>query len=252
MEVSLTVKALSHAALRRRPCELALACLPSRTGTMNAKTAMSPSSQLQSKSDLHVARKIWHTSGILGMIAIYQYFGTRQTWWILAGFLIFFLPLDWLRLHRPTLNRATIKVFSLVMRDHEAKSFSGLTYLLIGATILLAFFDRHILTLSLLFLAIGDPLASLVGIRFGRDRIFGSKTLQGTGAAFAACSAIAGVYFYLNGLMTERLLIVAPISGLIGATTELIPIGDLDDNLTCPVLSAVGLSILFYLYGGHA
>lgn len=138
------------------------------------------------------------------------------------------------------------------MREHEAKSFSGLSYLLVGAAILLAFFDRHILTLSLLFLAIGDPLASLVGIRFGRDRILGNKTLQGTFAAFAACATIAGVYYYLNGLMTERLLIVAPISGLIGAATELIPIGKLDDNLTCPVLSAIGLSVLFYLYGGFA
>jgi dolichol kinase len=223
---------------------------------MDAEMTMTASknlhSNLQSKSDLHLARKLWHMTGILGMIAVYQYFGTKQTWWILAGFLAFFLPLDWLRQHRPTLNRATIKVFSLVMREHEAKSFSGLSYLLVGAAILLAFFDRHILTLSLLFLAIGDPLASLVGIRYGRDRILGNKTLQGTFAAFAACATIAGVYYYLNGLMTERLLIVAPISGLIGAATELIPIGKLDDNLTCPVLSAIGLSVLFYLYGGFA
>ena len=63
---------------------------------------------------------------------------------------------------------------------------------------------------------------------------------------------IAGVYYYLNGIMTERLLIVAPISGLIGAATELIPVWKLDDNLTCPVLSAVGLTALFYLYGGFA
>lgn len=143
-----------------------------------------------------------------------------------------------------------MKIFGPVMRQHESKAFSGLSYLLLGGIILLAFFERHVITLSLLFLAIGDPLASYVGIRFGRDRILGNKTLQGTLAAFFACSAIAGTYYYLNGIMTERLLIVAPISGVIGAATELIPIGKLDDNLTCPVLSAIGLTALFYLYGG--
>lgn len=207
---------------------------------------------LRRKSDLHMARKIWHFTGIIGMIAIYQFFGTRQSWWIIAGLLAFFLPLDWLRQSRPALNRATMRVFRLVMREHESNSISGLSYLLIGGAILLAFFERHVITLSLLFLAIGDPIASYVGIRFGRDRILGNKTLQGTLAAFFACSIVAGVYYYLNGIMTERLLIVAPVSGLIGAATELIPIGKLDDNLTCPVLSAVGLTALFYLYGGFA
>lgn len=205
---------------------------------------------LRTKSDLHLARKIWHFTGIGGMVLIYNYFGTRQSWVILAVLIAFFLPLDWLRQSRPRLNQATMKVFGLVMRQHESKAFSGLSYLLVGAMILLSFFERHVITLSLLFLAIGDPLASYVGIRYGRDRILGNKTLQGTLAAFFACAGIAGIYYYLNGLMTERLLIVAPISGLIGAATELIPIGKLDDNLTCPVLSAVGLTALFYLYGG--
>lgn len=207
---------------------------------------------LRSKSDLHLARKLWHLVGILGMVLIYNYFGTRQSWWILAVLAGFFFPLDWLRQSRPRLNQATMRVFGPVMRQHESKSFSGLSYLLLGAIILMTFFERHVITLSLLFLAIGDPLASYVGIRYGRDRILGNKTLQGTLAAFFACSCIAGVYYYLNGIMTERLLIVAPVSGLIGAATELIPIGKLDDNLTCPVLSALGLAALFYLYGGFA
>ena len=206
--------------------------------------------KLRSKSDLHLARKIWNCTGIVGMVMLYNYFGTERSWWIILSLAAFFFPLDWLRQTRPKLNQATMKVFGPVMRQHEEKAFSGLSYLLLGGIILLAFFERHVIILSLLFLAIADPLASYFGIRFGRDRILGNKTLQGTLAAFFACSAIAGTYYYLNGIMTERLLIVAPISGVIGAATELIPIGKLDDNLTCPVLSALGLSALFYLYGG--
>lgn len=211
---------------------------------------LSTHQQLRSKADIHLARKLWHFTGVISMVLIYNYFGTERSWWIIGSLLAFFLPLDWLRSTRPALNRATIRVFGAVMREHESQALSGLTYLLIGGVILLGFFERHVINLSLLFLAIGDPLASYVGIRWGRDRILGNKTLQGTLAAFFACSAVAAAYYYLNGIMTERILIVAPISGLIGAATELIPIGKLDDNLTCPVLSAVGLSALFFLYGG--
>jgi dolichol kinase len=42
------------------------------------------------------------------------------------------------------------------------------------------------------------------------------------------------------------------LAGLVGAFAELIPIGKLDDNLTLPLMSAVGLSILFYFFGFFA
>jgi dolichol kinase len=114
----------------------------------------------------------------------------------------------------------------------------------------LAVFDRNIVTLTLLFLAFGDPIASFCGIRFGKDKILGHKTLQGTLGAFVACTTIAGIYYYFNNLMAERLLIVAPLSGLIGAVAELLPIGKLDDNLTFPIVGSTLLWILFQVYGG--
>jgi diacylglycerol kinase (CTP) len=209
-----------------------------------------PSAKLRGKADMHWPRKIWHFTGIIIMLGIYHYFGPKMSWWILGGLMAFFFPLDYLRKTRPSLNAATFKVFGPLMRQHETNRMSGLSYLLFGAAILLAFFDRHIITLSLLFLAVGDPVASYFGIRFGRDKLLGNKTLQGTLAAFLACTLIASVYYYLNGLMLERIFIVAPVSGLIAAATELVPIGKLDDNLTCPVLSAIGLTALFYIYGG--
>jgi dolichol kinase len=116
--------------------------------------------------------------------------------------------------------------------------------------ILLALFDRHIVTLTLLFLAFGDPIASFCGIQFGKDKILGNKTLQGTLGSFAACTVIGALYYYFNNLMTERLLIVAPLSGLIGALAELVPIGKLDDNLTFPIIGSALLWVLFLVYGG--
>lgn len=212
--------------------------------------ALLSGSTLQGRSDLHLLRKTWHFLGILGMIGVYNYFGQKLSWNILMVAIGIVLPIEFFRHNYSGFNRIVVRVLGPLMRQNELNSLSGTTYLLLGTAVLLGAFSRHIVNLSLLFLAIGDPLASYFGIRFGRDKIVGSKTLQGTLAALAACTVIALFYCYSFGLMLERLMIVVPVAGLIGAMTELIPIGKLDDNFSAPVLSAIALSALFYLYGG--
>jgi dolichol kinase len=49
--------------------------------------------------------------------------------------------------------------------------------------------------------------------------------------------------------MLDRVIVVSLLAGLIGALAELVPIAKLDDNFTLPVMSSLGLYILFYLFG---
>ena len=205
--------------------------------------------RLKLRSDLHLARKIWHAAGVGAMAILFDRFGYSWAWTFLIAIAVIIVPLDLLRQRRPGLNATTVRLFSPVMRKHEESGMSGMSYLFAGAAILLALFDRHVVTLTLLFLAFGDPVASYCGIRFGKDRIVGNKTLQGSIGAFVACGAIAAIYFYARGLMVERLWIVAPVAGLIGAVAEAIPVGKLDDNLTFPVIAACLLWTLFLLFG---
>ena len=111
-------------------------------------------------------------------------------------------------------------------------------------------FPHDIVTLSLLFLAIADPAASYFGIRYGKDRLWGQKSLQGSIAAFFACGLTSMVYYTVHHLMLDRLLIVGILSGLAGAIAEAAPLGQLDDNLVLPVLSALQLWLIFYVFGG--
>lgn len=206
--------------------------------------------QMKQKSDLHMVRKLWHFVGICVMAVVYNYVPLRVSWVIILILSGFFIPLDLLRQKHAGLNRFTVRLFRPVMRTHELTSISGMTYLFLGCIFLLFLNAKHVVTLTLLFLAIGDPVASYFGVRFGKDRILGSKTLQGTMAAFAACTAVAALYYFFNNIMIERLLIVVPLSGLIGALAELIPIGKLDDNFSFPVVGASLLWLLFTIYGG--
>lgn len=219
---------------------------------MSAETSMQGivTQILKQKSDLHIGRKLWHCVGICLMAALYNSVTLRTSWMILLTATVVIVPLDVLRLSRPGLNRAAIRVFGPLMRKHESNAISGMTYLYFGCMFLLLLNQKHVVTLTLFFLAFGDPLASYFGLRFGKDRILGSKTLQGTMASFAVCTVVAAIYYYFNNLMTERLLIVAPLSGLIGALAELIPIGKLDDNFTFPIVGASLLWLLFTIYGG--
>lgn len=205
---------------------------------------------LKHKHDIHLGRKLWHVIGITVMALMYNLVPLRASWAIILILSVIFIPLDLLRKRHPGLNRLSIRIFGPVMRQNEIDAISGMTYLYLGCMFLLILNKRHIVTLSLLFLAFGDPLASYFGLLYGKDRILGSKTLQGTMAAFVTCTVVAGLYYYFNNLMTERLLIVVPLSGLIGALAELIPIGRIDDNFTFPVIGASLLWLLFTIYGG--
>lgn len=204
----------------------------------------------QQRSDLHLARRLWHAGGVLMITIFYLNLSRGEAIKAASVAAFIWVGLDLLRQALPKLNHHLIALFSPFMRESEKHSLAGTTYLLLGVFIVIYFFPREVATLSLLFLAFADPIASYFGIRYGRDKIIGSKSFQGSLAAFAVCTLLAGGFYFLQGLMIERLLIVSLLSGLIGAVSELIPIGRMDDNFTFPIISASLLWALISLFGG--
>lgn len=213
-----------------------------------------PGPKLKSKQDLHLARKIWHCLGLLLMTAVYLSTGPVKSGYIIGGAVLFGLPFDLIRQRNQALNAIVMRLFAPVMRSYEANHITGLTNLVIGCGIMMVLFGAktHVIVLTLLFHGFGDPIASYFGIKYGQDKILRNKSLQGTMAAFVTCTVISGVYYYMQNIMAERLFIVAPLSGMIGAASELIPIYKLDDNLTFPIVCSVLLWVLFTVYGGFA
>ncbi len=198
---------------------------------------------------MHWERKLWHVTMVGTMSLCYAYAPIAWSWtFLIIGWLLF-VPADILRLRRSSLNEAVTYAFRPLMRDSEVNHLAGTSYLLTGVVLLLLLFPRDICILTLLFLTFADPIASLVGIRYGKDKIFGHKSIQGFLAAFAVCTFISYWFFSSHALMLDRIFMVSLLSGFIGALAELVPIAKLDDNFTLPMLSAVGLSILFLIYG---
>lgn len=211
---------------------------------------MNISYTLPHRNDLHLARKLWHFAGVITMFWLY-WFCSRETSLKIAFYgTSFLVTLDLLRLRYAFLNKRLTWLFSPFLRESERHRPTGSTFMLIGVTIIVYFFPKPVTLLTLLLFSVADPMAAFIGTKFGKDKLVGSKSLQGTLAAFVVCFVLTLIYCIGLNLMMERLIIVAVICGLIGAVSELVPIGKLDDNFIFPVLCASLLTLAFKLFGG--
>ncbi|MGE4133724.1 MAG: diacylglycerol/polyprenol kinase family protein [Bdellovibrionales bacterium] len=206
--------------------------------------------EYKARHDLHIARRLWHFGGVMFVFFLYNYLDQAQAVTTSLTVSLIMVTTDWARLRIEKLGRFFRWLFGPVLRESELHQLTASTAMVIGLTIVICVFPRPVTGLTLLFLAVADPLASLVGILYGKDKLVGNKSLQGTLAAFASCFILSYVYLARQGLMEERPFIVCTLAGLIGAISELIPIFKLDDNFVFPVLSATLLTGLFYLFGG--
>jgi len=100
----------------------------------------------------------------------------------------------------------------------------GVINFLIGVFISLVFFNSYIVFLSVLVLAFNDSFSTVIGIAFGKHRIRGKKTLEGSIGGFIGTVLI--ISFFINSL--TEVLIISLTATIIEAITSL------DDNLIIP------------------
>jgi len=149
------------------------------------------------------------------------------------------LGLDVLRFRFQWLNRQFLRWLSPLLKHDEGRRLTGATYLVVGALFTFLLFGSEVAVPALLFLALGDPAAAVVGRRMPGPRIFG-KSPGGTAAFVVLClltvAALTG-----SGAVDYHwgLLIGALIAGLV----ELAPV-DLDDNLTIPLIAGASMHFL--------
>jgi diacylglycerol kinase (CTP) len=219
------------------------------TLTLDADTHVY-SMPLKARNDIHLARRFWHFCGVMMIALLYRLVPPEKASLTAVAMMLLICAVDIGRLKIPRLNRTMTWLFKPFLRESERHRLAGVTFMMIGVTFVILFCPRNVVYLTLFCLGVADPLASYFGIRYGRDKLVGEKSLQGSLAAFVACFLLSVGYFYFMNLMHERLFIVALLAGLIGAVSELVPVGPLDDNLVFPVLSGTLLTGVFYLFGG--
>jgi dolichol kinase len=147
-----------------------------------------------------------------------------------------------IRLNFQRANAFYLNLVKNFARIEESNKFSGLTYYAFGVAISFYFFSWEIANLSIWYLIFADPISAFMGNKFGKKMISKNKSYLGCGSFYLVCFIINLVYLNLSDSDLKTNLIFLILSPLVGAISEFIVIKD--DNLSIPLISAIGLTIL--------
>lgn len=208
-----------------------------------------------------IPRKVFHSS--IGFVTLWLYTQGIQISQVtphLVVALVVVASSDYIRFKNRAFNKLYIAVMGPLMRQKEIDSYNGVIFYLAGLIFVFSLFPKDIALISLLLLSWADTSASTFGRAFGylTPKIGPNKSLAGSIAAFATgivSAVILYQYFipkfsYYNSSSDimwkpENSILSFPLftlcCGFIGAFSEAIDIQGIDDNLTIPVLSAIGL-----------
>lgn len=192
-------------------------------------------------------RKILHVLASFWIVGIYLFsrgsFSFKMT--VFGAFTAYALSNDILRLVWPKFNAWTMRDLKKYMRKEEARRLNSLTFYSISTFLVCAFFPKGVAILSVLFLGLGDPIASIIGIKFGKHKM-GRLSLEGSLAFFFTCFGLSFLYPLLDPTFHGPLWLFAIFGGLIGAFSERWTFR-LDDNFVIPIFSAIFLQLVLWL-----
>lgn len=168
---------------------------------------------------------------------LYLYFDKRFILIFVGSIALAFLLLDITRLLS---RRANLFLFKtpVIFKQKEKQTFSSISLFLVAIFLSFLVFPKGIGILAVSFLIFGDVFAKIIGMMFGRVRIF-KKTLEGSIAYF-----LAGIIFGLVFLpYIEANLRMLLVGALAAAVVELIPWG-IDDNISVALISGATMYVM--------
>lgn len=186
-------------------------------------------------------RSAVHLLSGLAVVFAFEVVFTAWTGLLAAlAFTVWAWSLEGARRVSPTVNRWCMAFFGPIARDHERHRVNSATWYGTALLVLALTAYGPAGILGLLCLAVGDPVAGLIGRSWGDTRIWGGKSLEGT-VAFALASLTVGYVYlvFLHGGLggPAYLLALAALAGVTGAVVELLSTR-LEDNFTIPVVTA--------------
>ena len=152
----------------------------------------------------------------------------------LSAMVIFCFFIEIFRSQSSFISKFFEKYLFFMMRSFEKQgSLTGSTWVFVGALITIILVPQPFSLLALFFLAFGDTLAALVGMRFPFIKI-GNKTLSGSLACFIMCLSVGLI---LDFEISSEIILIGAFTATI---VELISI-KINDNILIPVFSGCAM-----------
>lgn len=203
----------------------------------NQKQQEAPTS---TRHDLQFPRRFFHmTMGTGAGIIYYSFLSHQLAVSILGTAACIVYIVEQIRINYPE-YAATFKIVNkyLLRAEEQLKESAGMPFVM-GLLLTLLSFPKVVALCAIFTLAIADPMSAIIGIRFGKNKIFKRKSLEGSAAFFISTFCIIMIVF--NTLYLHDFFMVAVLGLIVSIVMtglELIPLR-IDDNLTIPI--ATGL-----------
>ncbi|RLA86027.1 MAG: hypothetical protein DRG31_01455 [Deltaproteobacteria bacterium] len=179
---------------------------------------------------LEFQRDLFHSLGLAIPIG-YCFFPKEVVLLGVLGAMVFYVGSDLLRLFHGGFRRFFYRLLGdKLLKDREQKNLIGSSYFLIGAFLILLFFQREAVIPALFVACLSDIAASEVGSRWGKHRFRSSRSLEGSLAFFASASVLIFILYpgpFLWGMAVS----------LVATLVEALSVG-VDDNLSIPLVTA--------------
>lgn len=147
--------------------------------------------------------------------------------------------------------------FGVLLREHEKQihHLPGAFWFLLGTTIVVLCFSIQIARISILCLSLGDPIAAVVGIKFGHYRrntiLPQNKSIHGCASCYIICFCICIAHITIDersneSFSFEKVVGKSMLTAIVATIMECYGtyFTSLDDNLLMPLGVATTLRML--------
>lgn len=164
---------------------------------------------------------------------------------ILAVISIILLIFDFLKARYKPFKSFIMRLFGKILRENELEGgMTASTIVVASAAFTILVFREEIAVVVLLYLSLGDSAAALVGKHFGRIRLVGKRTLEGSLAALNTCLIVSLFALWVSPgfgwYLTPATLLVG---SLVATMSELLYL-PLDDNFRIPVFAGLAMEMI--------
>lgn len=174
--------------------------------------------------------------------------------------LLFCLALAWgtfawsmeiLRRVRPSANVTLMKFFGPVAHPHETHRVNSATWYATALVLLATTGSGLLCAVAVAVLGVGDPMAAVIGRRFGRVKLMHGRSLEGTLGFLVSGWLIAFAVlrlFHAGALGAGPAALVALAAAGAGALAELASLR-VDDNFSIPLSAASAAAVALWALG---
>jgi glycerol-3-phosphate acyltransferase PlsY len=192
---------------------------------------------MEGKTPINFYRALWHsmTGAVVFVIVYFGYGAPRHAdVWLLSIALFLLALIDVVRFTTRKGDELFWRHLGFLAGDREKKGPTTSLYYAFSLLICAILYPKEAVLGAIICIALGDPVAMIVGKRYGRIR-FRKKSIEGSLAGFLVC--VPAIYLATSSMR------VAVIGAFAGALIEFLPL-PVDDNLTVPLFSGAVMTLL--------